>query len=136
MSSGKQVPVDKRIMVLASSPSEKTHLIGGKCTACGEVIFPKKDNCLKCSHTGMEEIALSTTGEVYASTAVYYTPPLYEGPTPYVVGDVLVPEGAVVQTAFVGCDMSKSLPIGTKVELVIEKIREDGEGNNLNRGMI
>lgn len=131
MSKKKRVAIDDRIMVLASSSSEKTHLVGGACPHCGEVVFPKRDSCPKCTKMGMTVIPLSTQGEVYASTVVHFKPPLYEGPIPYVVGEVLVPEGAVVQTAFIGCDMDKPLPIGTRVELVIEKIGEDEAGNEL-----
>lgn len=126
-----EIALDDKILHLATSPSDKTYVMGGKCQDCGEIIFPRKTNCLKCSGTRVETIPLSTEGEVYCSTSVHYNPPLYKGPMPYVIGEVLVKEGAVIQTPFTGCDMQKPLPIGTRVKLVLDSVGEDEKGNKL-----
>jgi uncharacterized OB-fold protein len=131
MSVKKQVPIDESILHLPSSSSEKPYLIGSRCLACGEVIFPKSDNCPNCLKGGMEQVALSSVGKVYSSTAVWYSPPLYKGQIPYVAGEVELPEGALVATIFTGCSQERPLEIDTEVELVTDKFGEDEEGNDI-----
>jgi len=111
-------------------PSERPQLIGGKCKTCGEVIFPKQPQCPKCYTETVEELLLSTRGKIYSSTVSYIPPPMYEGPVPYAVGYVELPERVLIATPFSGTGTVPP-PIGTEVELVIEELGEDDEGNML-----
>ncbi len=53
-------------------------------------------------------------------------------PPPYVIGYVRTKEGTVIFTPITGCEpKDDALKIGEEMELVIEKIKEDGQGNNL-----
>lgn len=53
-------------------------------------------------------------------------------PAPYVIGYVITKEGAKVFTPITGCEpRDDALKLGEEMELVIEKIKEDKEGNNV-----
>lgn len=53
-------------------------------------------------------------------------------PTPYIVGYVRMKEGTSIFTLITGCEpRDDALEPGEKMELVIEKIKEDEKGNNL-----
>jgi len=78
----------------------------------------------------MEEVALSTRGKLETFTISRATPPGSLIQAPYGLGYVRLPEGCIVQTVLSECDPQK-LKIDMDMELVIEKIREDEEGNDV-----
>jgi hypothetical protein len=127
----KKVPIEPGLFTIPSSPAEPPHLIGSKCPACGEVVFPRQIICPHCCREGTEEILLSTRGTVYSSTIVHYPPQLYTGPLPYADAQVLLPEGVLIPTVLTNCSLEKPVEIGTEVELVLEKFGEDEEGNEV-----
>ncbi|OHE24617.1 MAG: hypothetical protein A3J94_09030 [Syntrophus sp. RIFOXYC2_FULL_54_9] len=58
-------------------------------------------------------------------------PPIYyRGDVPYAIGYVELPEGVRVETLFSTSDFEQ-LRIGLDVELVIERLHEDEEGNEV-----
>lgn len=127
----KKVPLEQGLFTIPSSPGEKPHLLGSKCPACGEVVFPKQPICPNCCREGMEEIALGRRGKVYASSVVWYPPQLYKGPIPYADAQVLLPEDVLIPTILTNCGTDKPVPIDAAVELVLEKFGEDAEGNEV-----
>jgi len=119
-------------------PSEEPHLIGTTCKSCGDYFFPKASACRNpnCMGTEVEEALLSRRGTLWSYTINHYPPP-----PPYRAADPFVPYGiAVVELAeegirvegqvAAGCDL-KALKIGMEMELVIEKIYEDEQGNEV-----
>lgn len=127
---GKRIPVREGLFI-ASTPDGEPRLIGGKCPSCGEIIFPKPEICPNCQEESVKEIRLSKRGKIYSSTVVMQQPrPYYKGPVPYGLGFVELPEGVRVETLFTDCD-PEDLKIGMEVELVIEKLYDDDEGNEL-----
>lgn len=119
---------------LFTSPSDsdvEPQLIAGRCSQCGETIFPKPILCPNCQSEKIEEVKLSGRGKIYSYTVVMQQPrPYYKGPVPYGLGFVELPEGVRVETLFTNCD-PESLYIGMEVELVIEKLYEDDRGQEL-----
>ena len=119
-------------------PSEEPHLIGSRCKSCGDYFFPKVVACQnpKCMSTDVEEALLSRTGRLYTYTINYYQPP-----PPYIPPDPFVPYADVVvefekekmkiqgQAASV-CDLD-SLKVGMEMELVLEPLYKDAEGNDV-----
>jgi uncharacterized OB-fold protein len=129
----KQIPVKEGLWTTVSSPNEKPQLIGSRCLACGEVFFPKRESkiCTYCQSRDLEEIKLSRKGKVYSFTIVMQRPPeYYRGPVPYAEGFVELPEGVRVETLFTGCDFN-DLEVGMDVEMVIEGLHEDEDGNEV-----
>ena len=79
----------------------------------------------------MTEIKLSQRGKLYSYTVIMQRPPAdYEGDIPYAIGYVELPEGVRIQTLLTGC-AHESLRIDMEVELIIEKLHEDEEGNEV-----
>jgi uncharacterized OB-fold protein len=57
-------------------------------------------------------------------------PKYYRGQVPYAEGFVELPEGVRVETLFTGCGFN-DLKVGMDVEMIIEILHEDEEGNEI-----
>jgi uncharacterized OB-fold protein len=128
----KKIPVREGLWTIPSSLGEAPQLIGSKCTACGEVYFPKREKgiCIHCQHRGLEEVKLSRRGKIHSFSIIMQQPTqFYRGKAPYAYGYIDLPE-VRVQAHFTGCDFSE-LKLGMPVELVIEKLGEDEKGNEI-----
>ena len=126
----KRIPVREGLWTTPSVPGEEPQLIGSKCPSCGEVVFPKNSSCTNCQHRNMDDIKLSRKGKIFTLSTVMLPPPIYyKGPVPYAIGFVELADGVRLLTAFSG-DLDR-LKIGMDVELVIEKLHEDDEGNEI-----
>lgn len=115
------IPVRDGLFVLGDEPA----LVGGRCSYCGRVCFPRQEICPYCSKGPVEEIELSRSGTLWAWTAVTAPPPGYEGAVPYGFGVVELPEGLRVITRLTEPDPAK-LTRGQAMELVLEPLTEDG----------
>ena len=130
--SKRQIPVEEGLW---SSPSgvEKPRLIGSKCTSCGEVFFPRRKNglCTHCYKATLEDILLSGKGKIATFTIAEQAPSggFYYGPVPYAYGAVDLLDGVELQTLFAG-DLY-SLEVGMDVEMIIDKLCDDHEGNEI-----
>lgn len=113
---------------------ETPHLIGSHCSGCGEIYFPRKEKnwCLQCFKPALEDIRLSRRGKIATFSVVMQQPGggFYQGPVPYAYGCVDLPDGVRIKTLFATDDFDM-LSIGKEVELVIEKLHEDEEGNDV-----
>ena len=115
-------------------PDDKPRLIGGRCKTCGSYFFPKNYVVHKpdCNQWQVEEALLSPRGKLRSYTWHYYQPPppfkSSEPFVPYGIGLVELPEGIRVFGIMTGCEM-KDLRTGMDVELVVEKLYDDEEGN-------
>jgi uncharacterized protein len=105
------------------------YLIGGKCTSCQAVFFPKQSICPRCTGKSIEEAPLSRRGKLYTYTEVYQKPPDYNGPIPYFIGRVLLPEGVFVLTQLKAG--KEDLKINMDMELVVESIYRDEIGKEI-----
>ena len=126
----KRVPLKTGWYKIPESPAEEGYLIGSRCRSCHEVFFPKRFYCANCCSSDMEEKALSTRGVIDTFTISTMTPPGSVMQAPYALARVKLPEGPRVMTVVADCDLAK-LDIGTEVELVISKVKEDEEGNEV-----
>jgi len=105
-------------------------LVGEVCPHCDEKIFPPRDVCPNCSGEAKTPYVFSGKGEVYSYTTVYDAPAGYDGNAPYTVALVKLEEGPLVTAQLTDMD-NGAVAIGTPVEMVTRKLREDGE-----RGML
>ena len=129
---GAIIPVEPGLFTLPTKAEGKPHLIGGRCPFCGAVWFPKQLICPKCCREGMEEILLSNRGRVDSFTVIWMKPTGYKGEVPYVLAQVRLPEGVQVRAQLSGVDPHKPMiKMGDEVEMVIEKIYENEEGNEV-----
>jgi uncharacterized OB-fold protein len=114
------------LSLLVRRDEKGPYLIGGKCTSCQAVFFPKQSICPRCTGKGIEETPLSRTGKLYTYTEVYQKPPDYEGPIPYLIGRVLLPEGVFVLTQLKA--RKEDLKINADMKLVVESIYSNESG--------
>ncbi|HEJ83541.1 MAG TPA: Zn-ribbon domain-containing OB-fold protein, partial [Desulfobacteraceae bacterium] len=127
----KRLPVLPGLVHEASGPDEKSYLIGGKCKTCGRVFFPKPHICSVCmKEDSMEEVSLSRKGTIDTFTVIHVAPLGFKAP--YIQAFVDLPEGPRIFSLITGCDpLQPDLKDGAEMELVIVKIREDEQGNDL-----
>lgn len=101
-------------------------LVGEVCPHCDEKIFPPRDVCPNCSGDAKNPYKFSGEGKVYSFTTIYDAPEGYEGMTPYTVALIKLAEGPLVTAQLTDVDNGK-VEIGTPVEMVTRKLREDGD---------
>ena len=124
----KIIPIRERLFRIPSEAGEKPHLLGSRCTDCGQQSFPPRKVCSRCFGEAMEIIPLSTDGKLYSYTIVEYPAPGLVGP--YAIGYVDLPEGVRVFSILADWDR-KNLKVGMDLELTLGKFKEDKEGNEI-----
>jgi uncharacterized OB-fold protein len=112
------------------SEGDAPALQGSRCMSCGAHHFPRHDTCPYCAAADPEPVALSSSGTLWAWTAVTAAPPGYEGPVPYGFGVVELPEGIRVITRLTESDPS-ALHLGQAMALQVVPLHVDAEGNDV-----
>lgn len=131
VSSGKRVPIHEGLFTW---PADEPQLIASRCTACGEVAFPRQGSCPNCTGDETETINLSGRGKLWTWTIQRFPPPAppYIGDAdrfvPFGVGYIELSEGVRIEARLTENDPAK-LEIGMDMQLVIEKYDEDADGN-------
>jgi uncharacterized OB-fold protein len=79
----------------------------------------------------LEDVLLSGKGKIVSFSVVAQPPAggFYKGPVPYAYGAVQLPEGVELLSLFTGS--LDELQVGMEVEMVIEKLFDDDEGNEI-----
>lgn len=113
------------------SSSDDPHLVGSKCRLCGYIAFPSRIVCPACVvKDSMEEVDLGSKGKILTFSVLHVSAPGFQAP--YILAYVVVPQGAKILSLITGCEPSeKSLNVGSEVELVVEEIRKDKQGNEV-----
>lgn len=124
----KKIPLRERLFQIPISPSEKPHLIGSRCRNCQEVMFPQRPICLNCFGKDLEEVALGPRGKLFTYTINHQGPKEFS--TPYASGYIDLPEGVRIYSLLTDWG-TEVLRIGAEMELVIETMTEDREGNKV-----
>jgi len=125
------LPLKEGLFMQPKSENEKPYLLGSRCRTCGYTSFPRKEICIVCRKEGtMENIPLGSHGRLETFAVMQVGPPGFK--VPYVIGYVKTREGALVFAPITGCEAKdEALKVGEEMELVIEKVKEDGKGNHL-----
>ena len=128
-----EVPLKEGLWIDERPTGGTLQLIGCECRDCGEVFFGRREIglCGHCQSRQLMEIRLSPRGRVYSYTVVMQRPPVYyQGPVPYAIGFVELPEGVRVETLFTDCDFEQ-LKIGLEAELVLRKLHTNEAGEDV-----
>jgi uncharacterized OB-fold protein len=97
-------------------------LIGGACGRCAQRHFPLAATCPWCGGDAVTSVTLSTSGTLWAWTAVNAPPPGYEGDVPYGFGVVeLANDGLRVITRLTEPDPSR-LAEGMTMRFVVVEL--------------
>ena len=130
----KVIPIKEGIFTTPLLPLEGVSLRGSKCRSCGAVELGKSLGCVNCASDDAEDITFSRKGTVYTYTIARYPPqPPFIAPDPYVpfaMAWVELPEGVRILSPLTDCDIER-VEIGMVVELVVDKLYEDDEGNEI-----
>lgn len=127
----RQIPVEEGLFHQPQVPGERPYLIGAKCRECGYVSFPRLMVCPRCvKKDTMEEVHLGGRGKIDMFSTCYAALPGFQAPS--IQGYISLEEGARIWSLITGVEPSEdAIKIGMDVELVIEKLREDDEGNEI-----
>lgn len=111
---------------LLTEPDERggAALIGARCQACGKLMFPPRIRCADCYGVDMSATLLSRTGRVLSCTVVRQRPGGYQGPLPYVLGQVDL-GGVTVLAHLVGRD-----PLSWAADDMVESCAVTHEGGD------
>ncbi|MFC2032212.1 Zn-ribbon domain-containing OB-fold protein [Chloroflexota bacterium] len=133
-----KVPIDETLLTTPLEPVEQVRLKGTKCRNCGEAYLGKRFGCENCGSDDMESVILGKRGKLWSFTTVDAPPPgNYKGGpkdpfTPFGVGLVELPEGCRILTVLTENNPEElKACIDKEVELVVEKLYENEEGNEV-----
>ena len=105
-------------------------LVGEICPHCEARLFPPRDICPECGHEARTPYQFSGRGEVYSFTTVYDPPAGYEENAPYTVALVKLEEGPLITAQLTDLG-DTTVEIGTPVEMVTRRLRQDGDDRGL-----
>lgn len=105
-------------------------LVGEVCPHCDAKLFPPRDVCPECGEEAKTIYNFSGRGEVYSFTTVYEPPAGYEENAPYTVALVKLEEGPLITAQLTDLEEGK-VEIGTPVEMVTRRLRQDGDERGL-----
>jgi uncharacterized OB-fold protein len=128
MSGARRVPIEPGYFTIPDDPAQAPRLLGSRCPACGEVLFPRRVVCARCFAEGLEDVQLGPRGTLHTWTWVHG--PFFGSRRTdaggYGVGQVDLPEGPRVQAVLSGA--RDELRIGQPMELELETLRRDEAG--------
>lgn len=107
------------------------YLVGTKCSKCGSAFFPPRYVCPYClSDEGVEKARLGNNAILYSYTVINIASKEFK--PPYAFGYVILKHEKIrIPTLITNFDIAQELKSGSEVEMVIEKLRDDEEGNEL-----
>jgi len=113
---------------------QRYNLIGTKCTRCGEIYFPKRVMCPECRRKGqLENIKFSGKGKIHTYSIIHTPTEEFKSLSPYTVAIIELEEGAKITSQIVDCQKN-DIQIGDDVELVLRKIKEEGDEGVISYG--
>jgi len=92
-------------------------LLGNQCNECGTYFFGAPQFCIRCTSSSLKTVELSKEGKLYTYTVVRQGPPGWQGPVPYILGSVALPEGPHVTSEIIDCP-EDMVTIGMLLEVV------------------
>jgi len=111
--------------------NDQPYLVGTKCSKCGAAFFPPRYICTYClTDEGVQKARLGNTGTLYSYTVINVASKEFN--PPYAFGFVILePEKIRIPSVLTGFDLAQELKSGTKMQMVIEKLRNDEYGNEI-----
>ena len=125
----KQIPIEEGIF--KESEKGEPLLIGNRCKVCGMAAFPKAPVCPKCLQKDtMEEALLKGKGKLFSYSIVNAALPGFKMPS--IQAYIDLDDGPRIWSLVTDCEPSDdALKTGMEMEMVIAKVKEDKNGNDL-----
>ena len=133
MTTTKRVPVAEGLF---EETADGARLLGSRCATCNSTYFPKSPVCHnpKCSGSAVEDTSFCPIVGGWSYSVQHYAPPLpakFDEPyEPYTLGLVDLPEGLRI-LGRISTDGVAELKSGMDVELIIDRIYSDDDGNDV-----
>ena len=109
-------------------------LEGVQCKTCSTNYFPPRVMCPKCRRKGiLEPKIINGDGKIFSFTTLSAAPTGFSLDTPYVIGIIELDDGPKITAQIVETE-GKELKIGSKVEVVFRKLKEENEEGLLHYG--
>ena len=120
-----EIPIRNGVFIFPENEKDTPHLIGGKCRACGDIVFPKRMLCDMCgSDEPMEAAQIGEKGVLDTYTVVRRGYPNFD--LPYILAVVTLPEGKDLQVLAQLEDCKpEEVRIGMPLTLTTGKIKTD-----------
>lgn len=113
---------------------QRYRLIGEICEN-GHKVFPPRDVCPDCGDSAKKKFEFSGKGEIYSATVVYEAGTDHQKYVPYQIAMIKLDEGPMVTAQLTDLpDNSVVIEIGTRVEMVVRKLTEEGDEGMINYG--
>ena len=119
--------IDTARLKLTSEDGSDGVLLGSRCGECGACSFGPAVLCQRCASGPLDEVELSPCGALYSYTQVHVPPAGWPGPTPYVLGQVELPEGPHVLAEVVDSPF-EDLAIGATMALTLHIVNMPDTG--------
>ena len=125
----KQIPIEEGLFT--QPPDGEPHLIGNRCNICGLTAFPKIPTCPKCMKKNtMGETLLEGKGKLDSYSIVNAALPGFKIPS--IQAYINLVDGPKIWSLVTGVEPSDEyLKIGMEMEMIIAKVKEDKDGNEL-----
>ncbi len=125
------IPVQEGLFDFPPDKGQHPGLLANRCRNCDKCFFPKKTLCPSCfEQEELEDIVLDRKGVIYAVTVVHVSSP--SGiEAPYAYGYVNIPVNKIRVLALFTGDNPTSFYAGMEVELVLETIRTNSQGQHI-----
>ena len=115
-----------------AKPGETPCLLGNRCRACKNVVFPKMPVCPACGANGqMDEVEIGRTGKLYSHTIAHFAPKGFKAPCFQVFIDL--PEGPRI-FSLVGAECPVELGAledGMEMKLIVEQLADTPENKDV-----
>ena len=129
MGNTKRVALEPALIQVGKQEGPNDRLLGNFCDACKLAFFPARRYCSKCCERLGESKPLSRRGRLVSFTRIYRKPRHAVVEPPYVLGEVELEEGAHIISVVKA--PPEELRTGIELEMTLEKVREDEEGNEV-----
>lgn len=133
MTTTKRLPVAEGLF---AETEDGPRLLGSRCAGCGTPYFPRSPVCHNpdCRDKRIEDARFGPRGALWSYSVQHYPPPdpaKYDDPfEPYALGLVDLDDGLRV-LARIAADDPETLEVGCNVELVVDRLYTDPEGNEV-----
>ncbi len=105
---------------------ERYRMEAGKCTKCGEILFPSRLVCPFCGNKEFDKINLSGKGKLLTYTIIRTAPEGFGDFAPYAVGIVELKEGVKVMGQITDCN-PETLKTGDQLVAKFRRMNEEGK---------
>jgi len=114
--------VDPQRLKLTDESGTRGTLLGCRCKDCQVIIFGPATFCQSCTSVDLESIDLASHGTLFSYTIVRIPPAGWPGQVPYILGQIMLPEGPHVLAEIVHCAES-DLRMDMAMELVFQTVK-------------